>query len=231
MHINIFAIFFAALFGSVLLGCGDGEVFSPTQELQAYDLKKIYMHELKNPSTRSFVISGTVNNASVAGNGTTTYGIPVPATFFDTNVLAKVTTVSYRIIADGKIDSFTGTSANYFDNDYNEIAMFDNKFHFVTGAGVLPSDAKVKDAGVWVEYVDYWTNFRGNPIGTTKITYSLGEDTETSAILTLTRVEKDASGSMISNGVTRIRITTENKITYLTGTYFDSSSDMAFTYQ
>lgn len=213
-------------------GGGDSAVATPlVATTKTFDLKATYANHLQTTVSRPFTVTGTVNGLAVTGSGTITQGALQASTFLGAPALIRTQTLTASLIANGQAIPLGTSAQTYFDSNYNPIGATGTSFSVVSSQISLPTAAKINDAGVWMTMTNYPSSNKEYVKGSTTTSYSLGAESESTAILTLIASEKSASGQTLSSTVETFRITTGNSVTALTESTQSAEGNLSLTYK
>ena len=216
----------AAFGAALLLGCGGGGGGEPPKVIStaSFDIKTAYIDSLQTANSRNFTVTGTVNGVAVTGSGTTTNGSLVSTTFEGQPAKSRTSVLAATLSGNGTTVPLNLSSIAYFDNTFNYLGGENFDYEVANSATVLPITARVNDTGRVVTFIHYPSSAKLFTTGSSTIAYSLGADTATSAILSLTRTDRNTSGTITSTSVANIRINTANQLTYISES--STSSDV-----
>ena len=218
-----------------LTACGGGGESAvatpPVATTKTFDLKTTYANFLQTTVTRTFTLTGSASGLAVTGSGSTTLGALQAATFLGSPALVRTQTMTASLSANGQTIPFGTSGQSYYDSNYNPLGATGVNFSVVESRISLPTAAKINDTGVWMTMTNYPGSNKEYVKGTTTVSYSLGADSDTSAILTLINSEKSASGQALSSTVATYRITTSNSVTPLTESLQSAEGLLSLTYR
>lgn len=225
---NLFSILLST---TLLAACGGGGGdSSPVASAKTFDLKAIYATYLNNSYAYKISISGTVSGVSVAGSGNVTLG-KLQSTQFEGNAaLMKTSVITGTITADGRSIPYSGSSQGYYDSNYNPIGTSSDTYSVVNSSTAMPTAAKINDAGLWMILKNYSSSAKSYSIGSRSVSYALGADTESTAILTLIYTDKDTSGNITSTVSDKYRVSVTNSVVPLSESLSSPSSSVLFTF-
>lgn len=219
-----------------LTACGGGGSSNagatpPVATTQTFDLKTTYANYLQTTVSRAFTVTGTTSGVAVSGSGNTTLGALQASTFQGAPALVRTQTLTASLTANGQTIPFGTSGQTYYDSNFNVLGAIGVNFSVVASQTSLPTAAKINDAGVWMTMTNYPSSNKEYVKGTTTTSYSLGAESESTAILTLIASEKSASGQTLSSTVETFRITTGNSVTALTESTQSAEGNLSLTYK
>lgn len=213
-------------------GGGDSAVATPlVVTTKTFDLKTTYANYLQTTVSRAFTLTGSVNGMTVTGSGNTTLGALQASTFLGAPALVRTQTLTANLSANGQTIPFGDSSQSYYDSNYNPLGASGVNFSVVDSRISLPTAAKINDAGVWMTMTNYPSSNKEYVKGSTTTSYSLGADSDSTAILTLIASEKSVSGQTLSSSVATYRISTSNSVTPLTESTQSAEGSLSLTYK
>ena len=223
------------LFSSFLAACGGGggdstpAAAAPVASTATFPVKTILANNAK-AGTLPFTLSGFSSGVALTGNGTITNGNSTAATFEGSPALQQNVTITGTGFRNGTSIPLSGTGTGYYDSNYLPIGYNGNEYIVYTNS-TLPSTVQVNDAGTVFTGKRYTSNSKIVPVGTETQTYAVQPDTATTAILVLTSVYKNVSGTVTSTNTEKSRITTAGDLTHLNITYvFPNGDSQVYTF-
>jgi hypothetical protein len=227
---NVLMIFSAVALVACGGGGGGGDAV-PFDTNSKFNLSAIVTSYAQMTGAKNVSISGAVNGVSVTGSGTVTLGTLQPITFEGSSALAKTTSASLTISANGQSIPISNSSRSIFSTQFKPLGSIGEEYAVVTSYTEPPTAAKVNDTGTWMVSTRYSSSSKFSQRGTTTTTYSIIGESDSTAILTIIAVDRSTAGTFESSSSSKFRITTANSISPLSETYTDSSQTLTLTYQ
>ncbi len=216
---------------TLLTACGGGgEDSSPIATAKTFDLKATYATYLNSSYAFKISISGTVSGVSVVGSGNVTLGKLQNTQFEGNAALMKTSVLTGTITADGRSIPYSGSSQEYYDSNYNPIGTSSDTYSVVNSSIAMPTAAKINDTGLWMTLTNYSSSAKLYSIGSRSVSYALGADTESTAILTLIYTERDTSGNITSTVTDKYRVSVTNSVVPLSESLSSPSSSVLFIF-
>ncbi|MBP6718808.1 MAG: hypothetical protein KA173_08080 [Rhodoferax sp.] len=224
-----------ACFGFVLLtacgGGGNNSTTTPVASTKTFDLKTTYANFLQTTVSRGFSIAGSINGLSVTGGGTATLGALQASTFLGSPALVRTQTITGNISANGQTVPYGASSQAYYDSNYNPLGSSNTGFSVVESRTSLPTAAKINDAGIWMKMTNYPSSAKAFITGSTTVSYSIGADSESTALLTLITTEQDTSGKHVSSITSTYRISSNNSVIPIAESNLSTGISVTLTYK
>lgn len=243
MKITVNRIILGLLITTVfsLSGCGGGGSGAvsapPVVSTETFQLKAAYINDVTTARPKSAVtISGTAEGGySVTGSGTVAMSSLTNVTFESYNCLQKVTSITGTVQGmDGVPHSDASEITEYYDSgNYNYLGSSGDKYSIVDATMVLPETAIVNGlngSGTLFTETIYASSTDRTMKGRTTVSFSLGADTATTALLNITRTEKDITGQVVNTAVSVSRITPSGTSTRLYETYTKGADYLKISY-
>ena len=235
---NKIARVFAMAATVLIAACGGGgdsagENGGPVASTQTFQMRTAYVNSISIAGSKNFTVSGTVSGFPVGGSGTLTVSGLSAATFEGVAAQQTSTTLATTITSGGSSFPQTITSLAYVDANYNPLGgSIAGKEYFVVvpASGNIPVTAKVNDTGTAYTATLYTSSDKLTPMGTRKVSFLLAADTESTALLRLTSVDKNLSGDIVSTSTSEYRMTPAGDLTHLKDTGMDAIFSLTFTY-
>ena len=220
---------------AVLTACGGGgggstpEVIASTA---AFPLKTVWVNSLTNTSSNNFNVTGTINNVSITGSGTVTFGALSAGTFAGLSAQQRTTTSTGSVLVNGTTNPINGSSISWVDSNYTPLGESGGTdYVLVTGTPNIPTTAHVYDTGTLYTANRYSDSGRNLLRGTKTVTYVLEADTATTALVTIIEEEKDTSSTLTSTSSSQFRITTTGTFTRIKETLLLTGVSITYTYR
>lgn len=176
-----------------------------------------------NPFTSSFSLSGTVKNLPITGTGTLTIGRLSATTFEGKSAFVSTGVISMTLKLNGQTVTTGSSVQEYFDTNYLPLGSAGNEYSVVTSMNPIPTAARINDAGIFYTTNVYTSNTKSVLIGSETISYAITAETDSTAILTLTKVRKSPNGGFLSSDLATYRIGKDNSAVRLTENLIDST--------
>jgi hypothetical protein len=196
----------------------------------SYNLQAIYESLAKSSSTYQFSLKGAIEGSSITGTGTQTTGTLSPAVFQGVSALTKTSNITFSIDIEGQVIPSAATVQYYYDSNYNFLGQSGADFEVVTSRNPFPTAARQNDAGVLYDSISYTSSDKTSIIGTQTTSYSVTYDTEASIILTIIRIQKDPTGSVIQTNTSLYRVTSAGVVTRLLETGNNASTFLTINF-
>ena len=147
-----------------------------------------------------------------------------------------MTTVTMSVTANGRTAPITTTVISYVDSNSVPVGyVSDNEYEVVAGVATIPATAKVNDSGIVFTANRYASSSKTTLLGTTETSFVLQADTASTAVVQLTRVDKNTSGVTTSTSISYSRITPAGGLTTLSESavisFGGNTGALTFTYQ
>ena len=215
------------LLSSLLLvacgGGGNGPAPAPIASTSTFQLKQAYTNDFNDTRTYAFTISGTVtsggNTGSVSGNGSIARGPITNVTFEGAAALSKTSTTTGTVTVTVGASSASQTlpptiSSTYVSPTFDLVGFTSTSSYSVPSVAVnIPATARVGDSGTVGTFNTYLSSARGAIQGTNVLSWALGADTASTAILTLTQTIRNAGGIVTTTQVENYRLTPAGAVT------------------
>ena len=166
-----------------------------------------------------------------SGTGTLTQSSVSSATFEGVSGFQKTTNTNESIQMGANTTKVprSSTSTGYTDSNYVPIGSSNDVYAVVTGAVTIPQTGVVGDKGPLYTENYYSSNAKSPLLGTTEYTFAIEPDTAPTALLKLTQVKKDTSGTPLSTSTTTFRMTLAGGLTRLSDTTVSSTISGSLT--
>lgn len=213
----------------ILAACGGGggggapAPATPVASTSTFQLKQAYTNDLNDTRTYSFTLSGTVtsgaNTGTVTGNGSIARGAPTNVTFEGATALSKTITttgtITVTVGASSASQALPPTISSTYVSPTFDLVGFTSAgaYSAPSGAVNFPTTARVGDSGTVGTFNTYASAARGPIQGTNVLSWSLGADTASTAILTLTQTIRNAGGIVTTMQVENYRLTPAGAVT------------------
>lgn len=194
---------------------------------------------INSPTDDNFTIEYKVAGGGCTGNAnfTTNPARPPRQQFEGVDSLAVDQTGT--ISCSGQSSTASGTT--YFDvNNYGEIGFknsasngsteYDVLADQSTSPPALPVDAKTGDTGTLSTLTVYRDNSKGTPLGKRILSYEIGKDTTTTAILVLVNQLYDADGNLQVTQRSSYQMAADGTLKYKSLTVNDVANNRYITY-
>jgi hypothetical protein len=176
-----------------------------------------------NPFTSSLSLSGTVKNSPITGTGTLTVGRLSATTFEGKTAFVSTGVLSMTLRANGQTITTGASVQEYFDTNYLPLGSAGNEYSVVTSMNPIPTAARINDTGIFYTRNVYTSNTKSVLIGSEIISYAITAETDTTAILTMTKVRKSPQGAFLSSDLATFRIGKDNSAIRLNENLIDST--------
>lgn len=221
---SLFVLSISAVLTACGGGGGGGADSGPEEaSTMTFNVKSAYINELISSSKNNFGVSGKINGFDVTGTGSITSGGLSQDVFENKSALAQTSVISMTLMGNGQTIPVNTSTTAYYDSNYNYLGSLTDEYTVATSITNLPTAAKINDTGVVYTANIYPTRAKSYVSGTETTVYSLGSDTNTTAILTLTTTKRDSSGASIALQSERLRLTTTGTVQRLDATYTSPS--------
>lgn len=223
---------------STLVACGGGGdsnyVTAPsTASTTAFPFATAIANFVNERKSSQFSISGTAfafgQSVSFTGVGTASEST-VASTFEGFPSLKKSITTTGTLDMLGNQFPIGETSATFFDTNYSPLGNTGaNVYCVVTSKTPIPITASIGDNGDWFMSTCYTDSSKLNRIGTSKVSYALEPEANTTALLKLVTQLTDTSGNRSPTNLT-LRITTSGAVTRVDETGILNAAGVTLNY-
>jgi hypothetical protein len=226
-------------------GGGGGTESAPVVSTSTFSLRNAWINYLSLKGSKQFTLQRTVNGVTSNGSGTASFGGLLNSTFFGDQAFASATTITGSYASNGQNTPFASTSTYYVDSNALLLGLINDDQGVVLNltARSLPATVKVGDTGTLFQTTRYTTYTRPtqfNPYpfsnsttiqGTSSFTFVVEPDTASTAILKIIAYDKDTKGSDAGTSTTKLRITPDGSVTYISETTVVGSNSVVLTFQ
>jgi hypothetical protein len=207
---------------------------TPSPALYIFLFSDGYTKSVNTAQTRGFTISGVSNSSPIVGGGVATNSNLSQSTF--NGFFAYVGTQSFAgsFQLDGLNYNFSASVRNYYSGFFaNPVGVSDDENLIVEGSSNIPISVKIGDSGLIYNAKIYSSSSFETQVGTRAQTYSVAVDpsSSTTALITITSVDKDMLGSITSTSYEINRIGIDRSYKTLSTRIVDSTSNITYTYQ
>lgn len=210
--------FVSLLLSSMLLAaCGGGggggapAPAGPVASTSTFQLKQAYTNDFNETKTYTFAINGSItsggNTGAVTGTGAITQGAVSNVTFDGAAAKSKAKTTSGSITVTVGVTSASqvlspSISSTFVSPAFDLVGFTSASSYSVpVAATAIPATATVGASGTVGTFNTYASAAKGPILGTNVLTWALGADTASTAILTLTQTLKNTGGAVTSTQV------------------------------
>jgi hypothetical protein len=220
---------FALLLSTLLLAaCGGGGApasapAAAVASTSTFALKQAYTNDFNDTKTYPFTVSGTVtsggNTGTVTGNGTVVQSAVASTTFEGAAALVKTKTTSGSITvtvgATSATQALAPSLSGYFVSPTFDLVGYTSSgsYSFAVAPATVPATAKVGDSGTIGTFNSAPTSTKVPVVSTNAISWALGADTASTAILSLTQTIKNTGGVVTATQVDTYRLTPAGAVT------------------
>lgn len=209
--------FLATIMTILMAACGGGGGSSdgPVASTATFQTRTALSNSTQDTQSHPFQVSGTISGINVAGSGIVTESPMTPVTFEGQSALQKFTTITMEITGNGQTRPLSSSDASYFDADYEPLGYGTNGDYTVVSNVTIPDTARINDTGTLYTANIYLDSSKTTLLGTETASYLLAPDTSSTALLKVTKVERDTSGNTVSTSTATYRITPAGDITLI----------------
>lgn len=221
MSLQMLKVVGASILGASLLcacgggGSGDGSAAPSTPTTLNFAANAGYKARIVSGSNDNFSLSGTCGGTAAINTGPAN----VPVTFEGVNGFsaAQTSTVTFAPGCTTQAPMVTGRT--YYNSSFTPIGLAIDGGEYAkfeappTG---LPTTAKVHTTGPIVTYLSYNDSTQAVRNGKRILTYSIDNDTSTTAILNIITTSVDLTGSTLSVQQSRYHMTESGALTLAT---------------
>lgn len=209
---------------------------APAPASTLFQVKSALNNDFLDAKTLSYTLAGVVSALGVvdihsSGSGTLTQSVASNVMFEGKPVFEKTMTnnETFQIGVNPNPIPNSPTSFLYADANYVPLGSSNAEYGVVTGAVTLPQTGVVGDKGPLFTENNFASNNKASPTGTVEHAYAIEADTATTALLKLTQVKKDASGTLLSTTTRTFKMTLDGALTRLFDTEVSSSTSGSLT--
>jgi len=211
----------AAVLAAVLMSaCGGGGGSSgggAVTSASTFNVRSGYQAHISAGGTDNYNVSGTCSGTAQIVNGAV-----APTTFEGAAALGATQTATVNFAPNSCQPSVsTASGTNYYDSNYALIGSVVNGVEYATVMSgttpvPLPSGAKVGDSGALTSLTTYQDASKTPPpTGSRTVTYAVGADTATTAILDIIVNTYNASNVLQVTQTSRYRVAADGSLTVL----------------
>ena len=230
--INKFKFLTATALFSLVSACGGGgDTAAPVASTQTFPLKAIHINLVISPSSEYFTISGTASGVAVTGSGSLTSSNLSAGTFEGLSALQGTSTMTGSFVANGVTYPLNLISISWFDSNYVPKGTSSNsEYSVITGTPTIPTAGRINDTGILYTENLYTSSTKAVFLGTETTSYVVEADTASTALLTITSVEKNTSGITTNTSTNQYRITPTGTAKRIKGTSVGGATSLLFTF-